>query len=70
MDPEVKRYFRKIMNSFVYGLLWMLFVSTAGLYMRFGWIVREVRWYNIVFYGLALGTLLLLLRFLYKTWKI
>jgi hypothetical protein len=38
MDPEVRRYFRKIMNSFAFGLLWMLTLSTVGLYMGLAYV--------------------------------
>jgi hypothetical protein len=36
MDPEVKQYFRKIVKSFTAGLIWMIAVSTAGIFFRLG----------------------------------
>ena len=69
IDPEVKRYFRKIMSSFSTGLLWMLVTTTAGFYFNLAIIHGEVRWYNIVFYLFFLITLVLFVWYLYKTWK-
>jgi Kef-type K+ transport system membrane component KefB len=69
MDPEVKRYFRKIMNSFSYGLLWMLFTMTTGLYFDLASIHNGIAWYNIVFYAIALTTFLGLVFYLYRVWS-
>ena len=69
MDPAIKKYFRKIMYSFSFGLLWLLFNSTAGLYFRLGFMYEGVQWYNVLFYLLFAGSFFLLLRYYYKTWK-
>ena len=66
---QVKRYFRKILNSFALGLLWMLCASTAGLYFKLGFIGKGLRWYNTVFYILLLLSFAGLLRYYYKVWK-
>ena len=68
-DPEVKRYFRKIINSFSIGLLWMFVMATAGLYFGLALTNGEVHWYNILFYIFFVATLLLMLWYLYKIWK-
>jgi hypothetical protein len=69
LDPELKRYFKKIINSFSLFLLWMLIVSTAGFYFELATVNDHLQWYNIIFYITAFLLLLLFLRFLYKTWK-
>jgi hypothetical protein len=69
MDPEVKRYFKKIMNSFSVGLSWMLSIATTGLFFGLGIINDAWKWYNIIFYFIALISLLALLYYLYKVWK-
>jgi hypothetical protein len=69
MDPEVKRYFRRIINSFSYALFWLLAVSTAGLYFGLAFPHNGLRWYNWLFYLLALATLLLLIRYFLRSWK-
>ena len=69
IDPQVKKYFRKIINSFSYGMLWMLAMSFLGLYFQLGFVADGFRWYNVVFYLIFLFTLFLLIRFFYRTWK-
>ncbi len=69
IEPEMKLYFKKIMNSFSIGLLWMLSVFTSGLFFELGIIKNNWKWYNLVFYFFALLSLVGLLYFLYKLWK-
>jgi ABC-type spermidine/putrescine transport system permease subunit II len=69
MDPEVKRYFRKIINSFSIGLMWMLSVATTGLFYGLGISRNGIKWYNILFYLLSLITLAGLIYYLYKVWN-
>ena len=69
MDPEVKRYFRKIIRSFSMGLLWLIVISTAGLFFDLGPVYHGVKWYNILFYSLAIISLFALLYYFYRVWK-
>ena len=69
MDPDVLKYFKKIMNSFSVGLLWMLAVSWAGLGYGMALFNGIVHWYNIVFYLLFLTSLAGLLWYYYKLWR-
>lgn len=69
MDPELKRYFRKIAKSFFFGLLWLMVVATAGIYFRLGYVGNGIRWYQIVFYLLSLLSFIWLLRYLYLIWR-
>jgi hypothetical protein len=69
MEPEVRLYFRKILRSFSWTLLWMITVSTAGIFFKLGFLGDGVRWYNYLFYLLALISFFFLLRFLYRLWK-
>lgn len=68
MDSEIKRYFRKIINSFSYSLLWLLTIATAGLFFDLGIIHQGIRWYNIVFYIIFMLSLSWLIYYLYKVW--
>ena len=69
MEPEVKRYFRKILNSFGLGFLWMFFISTLGIYFKLGYLSDGIYWYTIVFYIIFLATLIFLILYFYRTWK-
>ena len=69
MEPGVKRYFKRIMNSFSIASLWLLAVSTAGLFFKLAIVNNGLQWYNIVFYILSAATLVMLLIYLYRTWS-
>lgn len=68
MDPEVKRFFMKILSTFSMGLMWMFFVATAGFYFKLALVGKSWLWYNIVFYGISLLSLFLLLRYYVRLW--
>jgi hypothetical protein len=69
MDPEVRKYFIKIMNSFSLGLIWLIAASTFAFYFELGIIHGSIQLHNILFYFVALCTFLLLLRYYYRTWR-
>jgi hypothetical protein len=69
MDPEVKKYFKKILNSFFIGLLWLFVIATTGLYFELGFATGKLHWYNWLFYFFFLFSFLLLIRYYYKLWK-
>jgi hypothetical protein len=68
-DPEVKRYFRKIIASFSFGLLWLMSSVTAGLYFGLAYRTDIPRIFIILFYIGLVASLLFLLRYYYHTWK-
>lgn len=69
LDPALKRYFKKIFQSFSFFLMWMLSVSTAGFYFDLATVHGSLRWHNMAFYVTSFLLLLLFLRFLYRTWR-
>lgn len=68
-DPEVKRFFRKILNTISVGLFWLMSAATAGLY--FGLAIPEGRFGvpNIIYYFFFFLTLALLVRYFYRLWN-
>lgn len=68
MDPEVKRYFRKIVNSFSLGALWLITIATLGIFFRLGIVTSGIRWYNVLFYAGLLTSLGVMIRYYYKAW--
>ena len=68
-DPEVKKFFVKILNSVCLGLAWMMACATAGIYYKLGYFHGQPPVYTILFYAGMLGSLFLLIRYLYKKWK-
>ena len=69
MDPEMKRYFRKIMNSFSFGAMWLIGVSTLGIFFQLAIIKNGIRWYNILFYCVFIASLWALIRYYCRVWK-
>jgi hypothetical protein len=68
MDPEVRHYFKKIINSISFGVMWLMIVVAGGLFFDLGGLKNGVEWYNIIFYVLAIVSLALLLFYYYRTW--
>lgn len=68
-DPEVKKYFVKILNSISIGLLWLMAMVTAGLYFQLGYRTNRPAFFNVLFYFVLLVSLFFLIRYYYKTWK-
>ena len=68
-DPQVKRYLRKVLNSLFLGLLWLMACVTAGIYYELAYTAGKPLIYTILFYAGMLISLLLLIRYLYNTWK-
>ena len=66
-DPEVKKYFRKILTTIGYGLLWLMAVLTAGLYFELAY--HPDIFYAILFYAGFFISLGLLIRYYYRIWK-
>jgi uncharacterized membrane protein len=69
MDPEVKRFFKKIISTISYGLLWLMAVATAGIYYKLGWRENGPIFPVLLFYGIAVAGLFVLLRYYYNLWK-
>lgn len=68
-DPEVKKFFRKIISSFSFGLLWLMSGVTAGLYFGLAHRTDIPVIYNILFYVCFLASLVILLRYFYLLWR-
>jgi hypothetical protein len=68
-DPEVKRFFRKIISSFTWGLIWLMTAITAGFYFRLAYRTDISIVFVILYYVLLAASLLALLFYFYRLWK-
>ena len=68
-DPEVKKYFLKILSTISYGILWLMSTVTAGVYFELGWTGIRPLYAVILFYVIAVAAFILLLRYYYRLWK-
>jgi hypothetical protein len=69
MDREMKRYFRKILNSISWGLIWLIALLTLGIYYKLAFIGKNPVGYNILFYGFFICSLAALIYYYLKVWK-
>jgi hypothetical protein len=69
MDPEVTKYFKKILNSLFAGLMWMFVNITAGIYFELAYSKNYPSYVHVLFYVWLVFSLFLLLRYLHKTWN-
>jgi len=69
MDPDIKKYFIKILNSFSLGFIWLFGNLTAGIYFRLAYKTEKPFVFTIIFYMVCALTFVALLRYYYRTWK-
>jgi hypothetical protein len=69
MEPDVKKYLRKVLNSLFYGLLWLALNVLAGLYWGYGIIDGGLSVYNVLFFTFFTLSLLGLLYYYYCIWR-
>jgi ABC-type glycerol-3-phosphate transport system permease component len=69
MEPDVRKYLRKILNSLVYGSLWLTLNVLAGLYWGYGIIDQKLSLKNILFFAWFALSLIGLLYYYYRTWR-
>ncbi|MFI5153786.1 MAG: hypothetical protein ACHQET_10665 [Chitinophagales bacterium] len=69
IEPEARSFLRKIAWSVFFGILWMMFNMTLGIYYGLLFAENGVGIWNILYYVLFLVSLFLLIRYYLRTWK-
>lgn len=69
LEPGVKEYLLRIVNTLSLGLLWMAVNSTAGIMYDLAFIHDRVTIGNILFYCWFLASLFFYLRWVIRLWK-
>ncbi len=69
MEPEVRAYLVRIINTLSVGLLWMVINSTAGIMYGYAFFTGAIKTGNIIFYCWFMVSLLLFIRYIYKMWS-
>jgi hypothetical protein len=69
MEPGVRKYLIRIVNTMSLGLLWMVMNSTIGIMYDFAFIHDSIKLGNILFYILCLSTLAAYLWWVIKIWS-
>lgn len=68
MDPEVAKYFKKILNSLFAMLMWMFINITAGIYLGLAYSDNYPVFVHVLFYAWLVISLALLLWYYYRVW--
>ncbi len=70
MEPEIKNFLSKILTSISIALLWLLLNITIGIGFNYAFFENTPSFGNYIFYVFFLLTLVLLVRYLRKKWKL
>jgi hypothetical protein len=69
MEPEVRAYLLRIVNTLSFGLLWMAINSTIGIMFDYAFIHERISTGNIIFYAWFIISLALLIWYLVRLWN-
>ena len=69
MEPDVRAFLVRIVQSLSMGLVWLLVNMTLGIYFGLGFFENTPSLWNYIFYVWFLGSLVLLLLYFRKKWK-
>ncbi|MBA2501133.1 MAG: hypothetical protein H0V30_15565 [Chitinophagaceae bacterium] len=70
MEPDIKKYLLRILNSMSVIVLWMMINATLGIYLGWAMIDDKLRLINIIFYAWLLGSFIFLVYYLFRKWKL
>ena len=69
MEPDVRDFLVKIVQSISMGLVWLLINMSIGIYYGFAFFEDTPSWGNYVYYVACLTSLVMLIMYLRKKWK-
>ena len=68
-DPDVSKFFVRIINAIAVTIIWMLTASTVGLYAGLAVPGQYPFWVTILYYSFLIVSFILLARFLRANWR-
>ena len=69
MEDDTRAFLVLIANTIAWVLLWMIANVLVGIYWGYGFYEDKVSWKNILYYIIALGTLIFMIRHIRRKWK-
>ncbi|MFN5335015.1 MAG: hypothetical protein ACK5BV_07505 [Bacteroidota bacterium] len=69
IEPEVKDFLKRVMQTVSTGMLFLLVHMTFGLYLNWGFYENQIRIGNVVYYVFLGVSFAGLLYYYYKLWK-
>ncbi len=70
MEPEIKTFLLRIANSLAVVLSWMLINTIVGIKYGLAFFEDKPDWKNYLYYAGAIITLVLVIIYLRKKWKV
>ena len=67
-DPDIKKYFTRLLNAISVALAWLIAVFTAGIYFKLGWMGNYPLIFTILYYAVAVVTLFFVIRYMKGLW--
>jgi Na+(H+)/acetate symporter ActP len=68
-DPDVSKFFVRIVNALALTIIWMLSASTIGLYAELAVWGRYPLWATLLYYAALVISFTLLVRYLRANWR-
>lgn len=69
IEPDTRRYLNKIFLTLVYSVTWLFANVVIGLIFEFAYLDEGIAAKNIIYYVVSATLLVLLIRWLAKTWR-
>jgi ABC-type glycerol-3-phosphate transport system permease component len=68
IDPDVTKYFRRIVRTLTAGLVWMVLQVLGGIMPGYAFVEDRFTWMNALYYLFFLLSLGVLLYYFYRLW--
>ncbi len=69
MEPGVREYLVRILNTLAIGVFWMAINSTAGIMYGLAFVEDKIQWKHVLFYSWFIASLVALLWYIIKLWR-
>jgi ABC-type maltose transport system permease subunit len=69
LEPEVRAYLVRILNTMSLALIWMIINSTVGIMLEYAFIQGPISIGNILFYLWLIASTIALVLYLIKLWR-
>ena len=70
MEDETRDFLVRILNTIAIVLLWMIVNVYIGIYRKYAFYDSRLNWTNYLYYAFALLSLVFMLRYLWRKWKL
>jgi hypothetical protein len=69
-EEDPKDFLVRIVNTIAIVMLWMMANVFFGFYKDYAFFDQRLNWTNYLFYAFSLGSLIALIIYLYRKWKL